>query len=136
MTNAEIPTGRQAARAWKHLDAGVRKDVWRRARQGLGHPDPAVAAIAVGRARRSLSRSVFVRYWGLIFVAFTCPLLALAAVLDRVTRLGPFYVLAITISFTSGALGCIRARREVEQMEEANMNTLRAAGHTDHGSPD
>jgi hypothetical protein len=68
MTNAEIPTGRQAARAWKRLDRGVRKDVWRRARQGLGHPDPAVAAIAIGWARYTLTRSFAVRYAGRMFV--------------------------------------------------------------------
>jgi hypothetical protein len=105
MTNAEIPMGRQAARAWKRLDAGVRKDVWRCVPQGTGHPDPAVAAIAIGRARYTLSRSFSVRYWGFMFVTITCPFVGLAAVLDRVTRLGPVsYVLTIVICFTNGAM--------------------------------
>lgn len=136
MTNAEIPTGRQAARAWKSLDAGVRKDVWRRAPQGMGHPDPAVAAIAIGRARYTLSRSFSVRYWGLMFV-MTGAVLGLLAVLDRLTRSSDpsLYVIVIVISFSRGPMTYTKVRRDAKQLEEANMNTFRT-GHTDNGSPD
>jgi hypothetical protein len=135
MTDTEIPTGRQAARAWKRLDRGVRKDVWRRGRQGLGHPDPAVAAIAVGQARYILSRSYAVRYAGRLFVALPAAL-GLAALLNRVGSPDPFlYVIAVTVAVPTGIVTHTMARREAKQVEEANLNTLRA-GHTDHGSPD
>jgi hypothetical protein len=102
----------------------------------MGYPDPTVAAIAVGRARYTRSLRAFVRYWGLFFVVITGAAVGLLVVLDRVTRLGPLsYVLAITISFTSGAIGYTKARRDARQLEEANMNTLRTR-HTDHGSSD
>jgi hypothetical protein len=136
MTNPEIPVGRQAVRAWKRLDADVRKDVWRRALKGLGHPDPAVAVLAVVRARCTLSHSFSVRYWGCLFIVLT-GVVGLVAVLDRLTSLDPdhLYVIAITISFSSGIRGYTGVRREAKQLEEANLNTLRA-GHTDDGSLD
>jgi hypothetical protein len=135
MTNAEIPMGREAARAWKRLDAGARKDVWRRARQGVGHPDPAVAAIAIGRARYTLSRSFSVEYSRRLLV-IAAATVGFAAVLDRVMTLGPIiYVVAIVNSFAAGVWTYTRVRRDAKQMEQANMNTF-TAGHTNHGSPD
>ena len=135
MTNAEIPVGRQTARAWKRLDRGVRKDVWRRARQGLGHPDPAVAAIAVGWARYILSQGYAVRYAGRLFVALIATL-GLAALLNRVGSPDPFlYVIAVTVAVPTGIVIHTMARREAKQVEEANMNTLRT-GHTHHESVD
>jgi hypothetical protein len=136
MTNAEIPMGRQAERAWKRLDAGVRKDVLRRARQGMGHPDPAMAAIAIGRARYALSLSFSVRYWSIVLFVITGAGLGLAAVLDRVARLGPLsYVVAFVPAFSVGVMSYTMFRRDAKQMGEANMSTFRA-GHTDHGSLD
>src|SRR5215203_4298512 len=135
MTNAEIPTGRQAARAWKHLGPGVRKDVWRRARQGIGHPDPAVAALAIGRARYTLSRSFAVRYWGRVFVVLIGGL-GVVALLNRLTSPDVnLYVIAVVASFSSGVVTHTKARRDAKQLEEANLNTLRT-GHTDHRSSD
>jgi hypothetical protein len=46
-----IPQGQAARDAWAALPDGVRAEVIRLARNGQGHPDPAVAAIAVGRIR-------------------------------------------------------------------------------------
>jgi hypothetical protein len=136
MTNAEIPTGRQAIRAWKRLNAGVRKDVRRRARQGLGHPDPVVAAIAIGQARYALSRSVSVRSWSVALVVTTGAGLGVAALLDRVSGLGPLsYVVVLGAALSSEVMTITTIRRDAKQMEEANMNTLRA-GHSDHGSLD
>jgi hypothetical protein len=136
MTNAEIPIGRQAVGAWKRLDAGVRKDVWRRARQGLGHPDPAVAAIAIGRAHYTLSRSFAVWYWGPMFVMITGVGLGLAALLNRLGSPDrALYVIVVIVSFSSGIMNYTKLRRDAKQLEEANMNTFRT-GHTDHGSLD
>jgi hypothetical protein len=135
MTNAEIPIGRQAARAWKRLDASVRKDVWRRAPYGVGHPDPSVAAIAIGRARYTLSGSFAVRYWGRLLV-IAAATVGFAGLLDRVMTLGPMiYVIAIVISFSGGVWSYTEVRRHAKQMEQANMNTV-TAGHINHGSPD
>jgi len=117
MTDAEIPTGRQAARAWKHLDAGVRKDAWRRARQGLGHPDPAVAALAVGWARYTLSRSFAVRYAGRMFVGLIVALGGVA-LLNRVGSPESFlYVNAVTVFVVGGIVTYTMARREAERLE-------------------
>ncbi|SRR6266508_1219198 len=136
MANTEIPMGRHAVRAWKRLDADVRKEAWRRARQGLGHPDPAVAALAVGRARYTLSLSFSVRYWGLIFVVITGVAIGLLAVLDRLVRVSPvLYMVIIVVSLINGVMRYAEARRNAEQMEEANMTTLRT-GYTEHGSQD
>src|SRR5262245_7032968 len=97
--------GRQAVRAWRRLDRGVRKDVRRRARQGMGHPDPAVAAIAIGRARYILSRSVSVRSWSVVLVVTTGAALGFAALLDRVSGLGPLsYVVVLVATFSSQAM--------------------------------
>jgi hypothetical protein len=46
-----IPSDDAAREAWAALPAGVRAEVLRLAAQDKGHPDPAVAAIAVGLAR-------------------------------------------------------------------------------------
>jgi hypothetical protein len=46
-----IPSDDAAREAWDALPAGVRAEVLRLAAQDKGHPDPAVAAIAVGLAR-------------------------------------------------------------------------------------
>jgi hypothetical protein len=134
MTNAEIPVGRQAVRTWRRLDTGVRKDVWRRARQGLGYPDRAVAALAVGRARYTLSRSFFVWYWGCLFIVITGVGLGLVAVFVRLSRVD-VYVVVAAISFSRGVRSYTKVRREAKQLEEANLNTLRD-GHTDDGSLD
>jgi hypothetical protein len=55
LANIDIPRGRQAVQAWRRLDRRTRREVIRRARRGLGHPDPRVAAIAVGRAQATLT---------------------------------------------------------------------------------
>ena len=46
-----IPSGEAARDAWDALPDGVRAEAVRLARSDQGHPDPAVAAIAVGRIR-------------------------------------------------------------------------------------
>lgn len=46
-----IPSAEAARAAWDALPEDVRASVIQRAAKGRGHPDPVVAAIAVGRAR-------------------------------------------------------------------------------------
>jgi hypothetical protein len=46
-----IPSGDAARAAWSALPPGIRADVVERAKRYEGYPDPAVAAIAVGRFR-------------------------------------------------------------------------------------
>ena len=136
MTDAEIPVGRQAVRAWKRLDADVRKDVWRRARQGLGHPDPALAALAVGQARYLQSLGFSVPFWSGLFILITGIGVGLLAVLDRLTRLDPIdYVIVVGISLLNGVTSYTRFCRQANQLEKANLNRL-SADHTDAGSPD
>ncbi len=55
LANIDIPHGRQARQAWRQLDRRTRREVIQRARRGLGHPDPRVAAIAVERAQATLT---------------------------------------------------------------------------------
>ena len=47
--NATIPTGRAARTAWRRLDTWTRAEVLQRAANDQGHPEPTVAAVAVGR---------------------------------------------------------------------------------------
>ena len=131
---AEIPVGSQAVRAWKSLDPGVRKDVIRRSRKNMGYPDPVVAAIAIGRARYTLSLSLW--YWVRHFGVITIILLGLAAMLDRMTTLDDnLYLTVITASLSSGIMRYREVRRDAEQLEWANLKTF-TADRTDHGSVD
>lgn len=133
VTRAEIPMGRHAVRAWRRLDRGVRNDVRSRARQGLGHPDPAVAGIAVGRARNTLGRGFAVRYAFRVLLVLI-GVLGAAALVNRLTSTPPGqYVILVIIALVGGIVTHATARREAEQVEEANLNTLRA-DQTDHGS--
>ena len=65
LPTVDIPNGRQAIQAWRRLDHGTRQEVIRRARHGVSHPDPQVAAIAVGRTRATLWRWAVVAAMGL-----------------------------------------------------------------------
>ncbi len=56
METSVNPQGAAARVAWRQLDPSVRKAVRRGARRLTPHPDPAVAAIAVGYARDGLDR--------------------------------------------------------------------------------
>jgi hypothetical protein len=67
LANIEVPRGRLAVQAWRRLDRHTRRDVTRYARRGIGHPDPQVAAIAVGRAQATLRLPL--RRWALVVVA-------------------------------------------------------------------
>jgi hypothetical protein len=67
LTSIDIPSGKQAVRAWRRLDWRTRQTVIRRAWRGLGHPDLGVAAIAVGRAQ-ALLRAPLQR-WVMVVVA-------------------------------------------------------------------
>ena len=67
LANIEVPRGRQAVQAWRRLDRRTRRDVTWLAQRGAGHPDPQVAAIAVGRAQATLRAPL--RHWALVVVA-------------------------------------------------------------------
>ena len=67
LADIDIPRGKQAVQAWRRLDWRTRQAVIRRGWRGLGHPDPGVAAIAVGRAQVMLRAPL--RRWVMVVVA-------------------------------------------------------------------
>ena len=58
---------RSGSGCWRRLDRRIRRDVTLLAQRGFGHPDPQVAAIAVGRAQATLRAPL--RHWALHGVA-------------------------------------------------------------------
>jgi hypothetical protein len=64
LANIDIPRGKQAVQAWRRLGWRTRQEVIQWAWRGLGHPDPGVATIAVGRAQVMLRASL--RRWVLV----------------------------------------------------------------------
>jgi|SRR5215217_1279663 len=119
MAAIDVPGGRQAIQAWRGLDREIRREVLRRARQGVGHPDPRVAAIAVGRTRATLRaplwRWVAVAVLGLV-VGWV--LVWLIGALD-----GPWWLrLGLLVGPVLGGLAAWRVR--LRQIEEANRQTL------------
>jgi hypothetical protein len=122
MAAIDIPGGRQAIQAWRGLDRETRREVLRRARQGVGHPDPRVAAIAVGRTRATLRaplwRWVAVAVLGLVVGWVLLWLLShLIGALD-----GPWWLrLGLLLGPMLGGLAAWRVR--LRQIEEANRQT-------------
>lgn len=122
LANIEVPRGRQAVQAWRRLDRRTRREVTRYARRGLGHPDPQVAAIAVGRAQATLRAPL--RRWVLVVVASLLVNWPLAWALGRLMgglddRWGWFW---LPISLTLGSLAALRVL--ARQLERVNLATL------------
>ncbi|HEX8858424.1 MAG TPA: hypothetical protein VGC06_04890 [Actinomycetes bacterium] len=123
LANIDIPCGKQAVQAWRRLDWRTRQAVIRLAWRGLGHPDPGIAAIAVGRAQATLRASL--RRWVLVVLAsllVNWPLLwvigRLIGGLDDDQRLW-FW---LPISLTPGALAALWV--QARQIERVNLATL------------
>jgi hypothetical protein len=120
-----IPHGSQARLAWRQLDRRTRREVTQRARRGLGHPDPRVAAIAVGRAQATLRVPLW--RWvaaGLVVAAAGCVvgwLLAswlLAGWLDA-SAPGLWFWIELTIAFS--LVPGMAARAVARWIERANL---------------
>jgi hypothetical protein len=120
--NIEVPRGRQAVQAWRRLDRHTRREVTRYARRGLGHPDPQVAAIAVGRAQATLGAPL--RRLALFVVASLLVNWPLAWALGRL--LGglddQWLWFWVPVSLTLGTLVALRVL--ARQLERVNLATL------------
>jgi hypothetical protein len=120
LTNIDIPRGKQAVQAWQRLDRRTRREVIRRARRGQGHPDPRVAAIAVGRAQATLTAPL----WRWVAAAGLGLLAALGGVwsfsrLVAEPHLGLGAWIGISIGCTPTPLLVIRM--QARQIERANL---------------
>jgi hypothetical protein len=122
LANIEVPRGPQAVQAWRRLDRRTRRDVTRLAQRGIGHPDPQVAAIAVGRAQATLQAPLW--RWALVVVAslligwpLTWGLGLLLGGLDD-----QWIWFSVPISSALGMLVVLRV--QARQLERANLATL------------
>jgi hypothetical protein len=120
--NIEIPRGRQAVWAWRRLDRRTCRDVTWLAQRGIGHPDPRVAAIAVGRAQAMLRLPLW--RWTLHGVASLLISWPLAWTVGWL--LGglddQWMWFWVPISCTLGMLVVLRV--QARQLERANLATL------------
>ena len=125
-----IPAGTPAVDAWKRLDRPTRRELLRSA---TAHPDPTVAAVAVGYARTTLGR----RWWlhTLRQMAWLIPVLSAVAVTATILDvawlrwhlmpvLAPPIVLLITFVW---AVRLTRFKLALIRMENANAPGLLAA---------
>ena len=122
LANIEVPRGRQAIQAWRRLDRRTRQDVTWLAWQGIGHPDPQVAAIAVGRAQATLRAPLW--RWALGVVAVLLISWPLMWGLGRLLG-GPddqWFWFSLPISSTLGRLVVLGV--QARQLERANLVTL------------
>jgi hypothetical protein len=122
LANIDIPRGKQAVQAWRRLDWRTRQAVIRLAWRGLGHPDPGIAAIAVGRAQATLRAPL--RRWVLVVVASWLFGWAVFWVLGRlISGLDDQWLwLWLPISSTLGYLVVLRV--QAGQLERVNLATL------------
>ena len=122
MENIDIPRGRQAMRAWRALDRRTRREVVRRARQGLGHPDPRVAVIAVGWAQAVLTAPL----WRWVVVVGMGLLGALAGVWTFNRLAEPDVGLGVWVGVSIGCTPTplVVIRMQARQVERANIATL------------
>jgi hypothetical protein len=125
LANIDIPRGKQAVQAWRRLDRRTRREVARRARRGVGHPNPAVAAIAVGRAQVMLRAPL--RRWVLAGVASLLVNWPLAWVIGRLlgTLDDRWLWFWLPIALTPGTLAALRI--PARQIERANLLMVRRA---------
>jgi hypothetical protein len=93
-----IPAGRAARTAWRRLDRQTKAEVLRRAADGQGHPDPEVAAVAVGFARWELNYPLWVQ------VAIVLVLLLAAVFLDSLSPRPPVPIVTVTLLVALGIL--------------------------------
>jgi hypothetical protein len=120
--DATIPTGRAARTAWRKLGRSTKREVLERATQDQGHPDPTVAAVAIGFAR-----------WELAYPPWVSIVLALgpvvvAAVLDWFLSGLPLLTacaLALSVAVWRGRRS---GRQLMERMERVNLAALRTDG--------
>jgi tetratricopeptide (TPR) repeat protein len=127
MANIDIPRGKQAAQAWQQLDRRMRREVIRRARRGIGHPDPSVAAIAVGYAQRTLHAPLW-RQVVAVASGLAAGMLAgwLLSGLPSDSCLPRWWFwLGLPLTCTPATLAVSRV--QARQLERANLETLAGA---------
>jgi hypothetical protein len=120
LANIDIPRGKQAVQAWRRLDWRTRQTVIQLAWRGLGHPDPGIAAIAVGRAQATLRAPL--RRWVLVGVASSLVGWAVFWALGRLFSGLDDQWLWLPISLTLGSLA--RLWVQARQIERVNLATL------------
>jgi hypothetical protein len=108
------------AAARRRLDRQTKAEVLRRAAEGQGHPDPEVAAVAVGFARWELNYPRWVQ------VAIVLGLLLVGVFLDSLSPRPPIPIVTITLLVALAILWRARrgSRAKLERMERANLAVL------------
>ena len=123
MPTVDIPNGRQAIQAWRRLDRGTRREVIRRARHGVGHPDPQVAAIAVGRTRATLRAPLW--RWAVVAAMGLAVCWVLVWLLSHLIGGldAPWWLrLVLLIGSVLGGLAALRV--QLRRIEQANVQML------------
>jgi hypothetical protein len=120
--NATIPTGRAARTAWRRLGRRTKGDVLQRAAKDQGHPDPTVAAVAVGFARWERA------YPGWISIVMALGPVVVAGVVDWFLPGLPLLT-ACALAFGVAVWRGRRSGRQLmERMERVNLAVLRDDG--------
>ncbi|MBC6458877.1 hypothetical protein [Actinomadura sp. HBU206391] len=125
-----IPSGAVAVDAWKRLDRRTRRDLLRSA---AAHPDPSVAAVAVGYARTNLGGRWWLRSLRSVwFAPVTCGVATLLVVSGSVRRwpqLSALVFASCAVAFLWDVVRVTRLRLALIRMENANAPSL-LAGET------
>ncbi len=128
----DIPAGRAALAGWRALPAATRADVVRLARQGRGHPDPAVARTAVGYGRtwRLRARWAVLVFYLVALLQIPPPNAVRELTSDRVVGAVLAARLAVGVAFLALliVLAALATRhRRAQPIEIANVRVLLAA---------
>jgi hypothetical protein len=122
--DATIPTGRAARTAWRRLDRSTKREVLQRAAEDQGHPDPTVAAVAVGFARWERA------YSGWVSIVMALGPVVVAGVLDWLLSGLPLLTACALAFGVAVWRGRKSGRRLMERMERVNLAVLRDDGRT------
>ncbi|GAA2096684.1 hypothetical protein [Actinomadura alba] len=125
-----IPRGSVAVDAWKRLDRRTRRDLLRSA---AAHPDPSVAAVAVGYARTNLGGRWWLRslrsLWSIPVTFGVATLLVVSGSVPRWPQLSALVFASCAVAFFWDVVRLTRLRLAFIRMENANAPSL-LAGET------
>jgi hypothetical protein len=119
-----IPTGRAARTAWRRLGRSTKREVLERAAQDQGHPDPAVAAVAVGFARWERA------YPSWIAIVTALGFVVVAGVLDWLLSGLPLLTVCAVAVAVAIWRGRASGRRMTERLGRANLAVLHGDGQS------
>lgn len=118
-----IPSGAPAVDAWRALGPQVRKQLL----AGEPHPDPLVAAVAVGYARTILAKPVWLRNWPrwVVIIALGAVAGVLNAFSSSAAVSAMFAVLWVVFLVVVTGSGVLSRRRDVALLRMENVSAAR-----------